>query len=139
MRAPVDCAGRSTSQYSQFGRSSSAMSVTVRRRPSPNLPRRAEPGGRAREAAPRTLQAPTRGEDEVATMPPIQHVAVTVSDLGASTTWYSKVLDAQPVLDEDTGPFHHVVFQLGGTLLGLHGFPALASTERFDEHRPGLD
>jgi glyoxylase I family protein len=73
------------------------------------------------------------------TMPPIQHVALTVTDLAASTTWYHKVLDAEPVLDEDTGPFRHVVFQLGGTLLGLHGFPALVSTERFDEHRPGLD
>jgi glyoxylase I family protein len=29
-----------------------------------------------------------------------------------------------PLVDEDTGPFRHVVYQLGGTLLGLHGFPA---------------
>jgi catechol-2,3-dioxygenase len=43
------------------------------------------------------------------------------------------------VLDEDTGPFRHIVYQLGGTLLGLHGFPALTSEERFDERRPGLD
>jgi glyoxylase I family protein len=28
---------------------------------------------------------------------------------------------------------------VGGTLLGLHGFPDLATTERFDERRPGLD
>lgn len=26
-------------------------------------------------------------------------------------------------LDEDTGSFHHVVFQLGNTALGLHTFP----------------
>ena len=43
------------------------------------------------------------------------------------------------VLDEDTGPFRHVVYELGNTLLGLHGFPDLASDEPFDERRPGLD
>lgn len=73
------------------------------------------------------------------TMPPIQHVAITVTDLDASTSWYTKVLGVEPVIDEDTGPFSHVVFQLGGTLLGLHGFPQLASSEPFNERRPGLD
>jgi glyoxylase I family protein len=73
------------------------------------------------------------------TIPPIAHVAVTVSDLDASTAWYTRVLGVQPVLDEDTGPFRHVVFQLGNTLFGLHSFPELSSSERFDERRPGLD
>ena len=44
-----------------------------------------------------------------------------------------------PVLDEDTGPFRHIVYSVGTTLLGLHGFPDLATRERFDERRPGLD
>ena len=49
------------------------------------------------------------------------------------------MLGAGPVLDEDTGPFRHIVYQLGNTLLGLHGFPDLATSDRFDERRPGLD
>ena len=72
-------------------------------------------------------------------MPPLGHVALTVTDLAASEAWYTRVLGVQPVLDEDTGPFRHIVYQLGGTLFGLHGFPDLVSTERFDERRPGLD
>ena len=74
-----------------------------------------------------------------ASMPAVTHVAVTVSDLAASEAWYTKVLGVQPVLDEDTGPFRHIVYALGGTLLGLHGFPDLASREPFAERRPGLD
>ena len=33
--------------------------------------------------------------------PPIAHIAVTVTDLGRSTRWYSVLLAAEPVLDED--------------------------------------
>jgi glyoxylase I family protein len=73
------------------------------------------------------------------TMPAIAHVAVTVTDLDLSEAWYTKVLGTAPVLDEDTGPFRHIVYQLGATLLGLHGFPRLVSAEPFDERRPGLD
>ena len=73
------------------------------------------------------------------TMPAITHVAVTVTDLGVSEAWYTKVLGVKPVLDEDTGPFRHVVYLLGNTLLGLHGFPEMASTEPFNERTPGLD
>jgi catechol-2,3-dioxygenase len=76
---------------------------------------------------------------DTSTFPAIGHVAVTVSDLERSEAWYTKVLGVAPVLDEDTGPFRHIVYLLGGTLLGLHGFPDLATTEAFDERRPGLD
>jgi catechol 2,3-dioxygenase-like lactoylglutathione lyase family enzyme len=71
--------------------------------------------------------------------PALSHVAVTVTDLERSEAWYSALLGAGPVLDEDTGPFRHIVYAVGGTLLGLHGFPELASTEPFEERRPGLD
>ena len=73
------------------------------------------------------------------TMPSITHVAVTVTDLEVSEAWYTNVLGAEPVLDEDTGPFRHIVYAVGGTLLGLHGFPDLVSKDAFDERRPGLD
>jgi catechol-2,3-dioxygenase len=72
-------------------------------------------------------------------MPAVTHVAVTVSDLAASEAWYTRLFGVEPVLSEDTGPFRHVVYQLGGTLFGLHGFPDLTSAAPFDERRPGLD
>jgi glyoxylase I family protein len=71
--------------------------------------------------------------------PAITHVAVTVSDLDRSRAWYRRLLGADPVLDEDTGPFHHVVWLLGGTLLGIHQHTSPSSAEPFDELRPGLD
>lgn len=72
--------------------------------------------------------------------PALTHVAVTVSDLDRSREWYRKLLDADPVLDEDTGPFHHVVWLVGGTLLGIHHHHgAQDNSVSFDEHRPGLD
>ena len=73
------------------------------------------------------------------TMPPIHHVAVTVTDLEASEAWYNRVFAMKPVLSEDTASFRHVVYQLGDTLFGIHGFPELTSVQSFDERRPGLD
>ena len=70
--------------------------------------------------------------------PPITHVAVTVSDLERSVPWYRALFAAEPVLDEDTGPFRHVVFAVGGTLFGLHQFPD-PRPGTFDERRAGLD
>ena len=76
----------------------------------------------------------------MAQFPGITHVAVTVTDLGRSRPWYQKLFGADPVLDEDTGTFHHVVWLLGGnTLFGIHQFPDLQSNDPFNERRPGLD
>ncbi|MDQ1641609.1 MAG: hypothetical protein QOJ90_960, partial [Actinomycetota bacterium] len=55
--------------------------------------------------------------------PAIAHVAITVTDLEASTRWYNALFDSTPVLDEDeeTGGFHHSVYAIGGgQLFGLH-------------------
>jgi catechol-2,3-dioxygenase len=72
--------------------------------------------------------------------PTITHVALTVSDLGRSVPWYERLFGGKPVLDEDTGPFRHVVWLLGRqTLVGLHQFPDPASAEPFNERRVGLD
>jgi glyoxylase I family protein len=71
--------------------------------------------------------------------PPITHVALTVSDLERSVPWYTSLFGSDPVLDEDTGPFRHVVWALGDTLIGLHEFPDGLEDVAFDERRPGLD
>lgn len=74
-------------------------------------------------------------------MPPfprVTHVALTVSDLERSMPWYRRLFDVEPVLDEDTGPFRHVVWAVGDTLVGLHQFPD-GVEQPFDERRPGLD
>ena len=73
--------------------------------------------------------------------PPIAHVALTVRDLSVSVPWYEALLNAKPVLDEDTGPdFHHTVYLLGnGTLFGLHQHGTPAPEGSFSEHRVGLD
>jgi catechol-2,3-dioxygenase len=70
--------------------------------------------------------------------PGITHVAVTVTDLDRSVPWYTTLFGDEPVLDEDTGPFRHVVYLVGTTLFGLHQFPDRADGT-FDERRPGLD
>ena len=50
----------------------------------------------------------------------LSHVALTVSDLTISVPWYERVFGQPAVLDEDTGPFRHVVFALGGTLFWIY-------------------
>jgi catechol 2,3-dioxygenase-like lactoylglutathione lyase family enzyme len=73
--------------------------------------------------------------------PALTHVALTVRDLAVSVPWYEALLDAKPVLDEDTDPqFHHTVYLLAnGTLLGLHQHEQAAPSDRFSEYRVGLD
>ena len=71
--------------------------------------------------------------------PAITHVALTVTDLSKSVPWYKRLFGSDPVLDEDTGPFHHTVFLIGSTLIGLHEFPDLKDAAPFDERRVGLD
>ena len=73
--------------------------------------------------------------------PALTHVALTVRDLSISVPWYESLLDAKPMIDEDTkGDFHHTVYLVGnGTLLGLHQHTEPAPDERFSEFRVGLD
>ena len=72
--------------------------------------------------------------------PTITHVALTVSDLDRSLPWYETLFGAKPLIDEDTGPFRHAVWLVGGqTLVGLHQFPDLADATAFNERRIGLD
>ena len=73
--------------------------------------------------------------------PALAHVALTVRDLSVSVPWYQALLDAEPLLDEDTDPdMHHTVYLLGGgTLLGLHQHGTPAPDGDFSEYRVGLD
>lgn len=72
--------------------------------------------------------------------PSIGHVAVTVKDLAVSRPWYQRLIGAEPVLDEPTdGGFHHTVFMVGGTLVGLHEHPDTDPDDAFSEFRTGLD
>lgn len=72
--------------------------------------------------------------------PPLAHVALTVSDLDRSRGWYSRLFGGDPVLDEDTGPYRHAAWLLGGgTLFAAHQHARPSSAEPFDERRPGLD
>lgn len=71
--------------------------------------------------------------------PSIAHVALTVRDLDRSRRWYQRLFGSKPILDEDTGTFHHVVWMVGTDLVGIHYFPGAKSDEPFDERRAGLD
>jgi catechol-2,3-dioxygenase len=81
----------------------------------------------------------TTMDESPAAFPAFSHIAVTVADLDVSTPWYTNLFGSKPVLDEDTGPFRHVVYALeGGVLFGLHTFPE-GTSGTFDVHHPGLD
>jgi glyoxylase I family protein len=73
--------------------------------------------------------------------PTLGHVAITVRSCDASSPWYAALFGADPVLDEDTGPFRHVVWALpGGTLIGIHEHPGkTAADSQFSEYALGLD
>ena len=77
----------------------------------------------------------------MAECPALAHVALTVRDLSVSVPWYQALLDAEPVIDEDTDPdMHHTVYFLGGgTLIGLHQHTTPAPDGNFSEYRAGLD
>ena len=72
--------------------------------------------------------------------PAIGHVAVTVTDLAVSRPWYQRLIGSEPVLDEPTdGGFHHTVFMVGNTLVGLHEHSKTDADDVFSEFRTGLD
>jgi glyoxylase I family protein len=77
--------------------------------------------------------------ERVADFPTIAHVALTVTSLERSVPWYKLLLDAEPILDEDAGPFRRVAWLTGTTLVSITQFPDLHSADPFDERRPGLD
>ena len=76
----------------------------------------------------------------MAEFPGLHHAAVTVSDLDRSREFYGRLFGSDPVLDEDTGSFYHVVYALGnGSLFGLHTHTTPNDQPEFSEYRSGLD
>jgi catechol-2,3-dioxygenase len=75
------------------------------------------------------------------TFPALNHVAVTVSDIGVSGPWYSRLLGTDPIADDhdDAGYRHQVWLLGGGTLFGIHQHDRGIPDEKFTEHRVGLD
>ncbi|WP_369133912.1 VOC family protein [Modestobacter sp. I12A-02662] len=86
-----------------------------------------------------TMTDAAAGRSTTPTLGAITHVALTVQDLGVSVPFYRELIGADPVLDEDTGPFRHVVFAMGDTLLGLHHFPEGIEDVAHTPRRRGLD
>ena len=78
-------------------------------------------------------------QTDLPTLGPITHVALTVRDIDVSAPWYAALIGSEPVLDEDTGPFRHAVFALGGTLLALHEFPDGIDELPISPRRLGMD
>ena len=73
--------------------------------------------------------------------PALNHVALTVSDLGASGPWYQTLIGADPLLDEHTDAgFRHLVWAFdNGTVFGIHQHDREIEGGRFSEFRVGLD
>jgi catechol-2,3-dioxygenase len=73
--------------------------------------------------------------------PALNHVALTVRDLGVSGPWYQVLIGADPVLDEHTDAgFRHLVWAFdNGTLFGIHQHDREIEDGQFTEFRVGLD
>jgi catechol-2,3-dioxygenase len=73
--------------------------------------------------------------------PALNHVALTVRDLGVSGPWYQALIGADPVLDEHTDAgFRHLVWAFdNGTLFGIHQHDREIEGGQFTEFRAGLD
>ena len=71
----------------------------------------------------------------------LNHVAVTVRDVDASTPFYQALFGSDPVLDEHTDAgFRHVVWAFeDGTIFGIHQHDKPLEGGRFTEFQAGLD
>src|SRR5690606_11345488 len=73
--------------------------------------------------------------------PSLNHVALTVRDLGVSAPWYQELIGAEPAIDEHTDAgYRHVVWAFdNGTLFGIHQHDREIEDGSFTEFHVGLD
>ena len=70
----------------------------------------------------------------------VSHTALTVTDLGASVAWYSRLFDGTVLWEEHDDPTHEFVLIFAPPLaIGLHRHTATARGDVFSETRVGLD
>ncbi|MET3176806.1 UNVERIFIED_ORG: glyoxylase I family protein [Arthrobacter sp. UYCu721] len=73
-------------------------------------------------------------------LPGLDHLALTVTDVEKSTAFYAVLLNIQPGLTMNDGPFVRRKFTLaGGLTLGLTEHRPSQGPHKFDEQNPGLD
>jgi catechol 2,3-dioxygenase-like lactoylglutathione lyase family enzyme len=71
--------------------------------------------------------------------PAIGHLALTVSDLDASTSWYNRVFDTEPAFEMSFDDFDRRVYALpGGQVLGITRHKS-GNPGRFDPTVVGLE
>ncbi len=71
--------------------------------------------------------------------PAIGHLALTVSDLEASTAWYNRVFDTEPIFEMNLEAFDRRVYALpNGQVLGITRHKS-GDPGRFDPTVAGLD
>jgi catechol 2,3-dioxygenase-like lactoylglutathione lyase family enzyme len=70
----------------------------------------------------------------------VNHIALTVTDIGASVEWYTKVLEAQVLMEQSEETFDRVALLVPPLIIGMTKHKgATASDDRFSETRVGLD
>jgi catechol 2,3-dioxygenase-like lactoylglutathione lyase family enzyme len=70
----------------------------------------------------------------------VSHVALTVTDLGASVDWYTRLFDGTVLWEEHDDPAHEFVLIFAPPLaIGLHRHATTATGDTFVESRVGLD
>jgi glyoxylase I family protein len=71
--------------------------------------------------------------------PVLSHIALTVTDLERSTTWYRHLFGIEEVLERDRATWHRRVLRRDGFQMSLSVHEATRPEDRFDETRVGMD
>ena len=69
----------------------------------------------------------------------VSHVALTVTDINRSVEWYSKLFDAQVLMEQHEDAFDRVALLVAPIIVGLTKHKDARGEDRFTETRAGLD
>lgn len=72
-------------------------------------------------------------------VPWLHHIALTVTDLDASTAWYRQVLGLDEVVKRNGPTWQRVLLRRGSFALSLTVHDETDVADRFDERRVGLE